>query len=104
MVIPNGIRFKFAQSEIFEMILEIFITIEEMLLKPEFFKVLKREIEKEYKKNENQREIHDQFNKLLKHIGCLNILYPTKSIISAFIRELYTHIEKVMLLFDEKYL
>lgn len=86
------------------MILEIFITIEEMLLKPEFFKVLKREIEKEYKKNENQREIHDQFNKLLKHIGCLNILYPTKSIISAFIRELYTHIEKVMLLFDEKYL
>lgn len=51
MAIPNGIRFKFAQSEVFEMILEIFITIEEMLLKPEFFKVLKREIEKEYKKN-----------------------------------------------------
>jgi hypothetical protein len=68
------------------MILEIFITIEEMLLKPEFIKVLKREISKEEKKSENQREIHDQFIKLLHHIGCLNILYPTKSIISAFIK------------------
>jgi hypothetical protein len=86
------------------MILEIFITIEEMLLKPEFMKILNREIEKEFKKNENQREIHDQFSKLIHHIGCLNILYPTKSIISAFIKEIYGHVEKVMLLFNEKYL
>lgn len=37
-------------SEIIEMILEIFITIEEMLLKPEFLKILRREVEKEEKK------------------------------------------------------
>jgi hypothetical protein len=53
--IPNGIRFKFAISEIIETILEIFITVQEMLLKPEFLKILRREIEKEEKKPENQR-------------------------------------------------
>ena len=55
IIIPNGIRFKFAMSEVIEMILEIFITIQEILLKPDFLKVLRREIEKEEKKNENQR-------------------------------------------------
>ena len=103
ILIDNGIRFKFAASEIIEMILEIFVTLHEILLKPEFFKVLKREVEKEDKKSENQREIHDQFKKLLHNLGCLNKLYP-KNIINAFIKELYVHIEKVMLLFNEKYL
>lgn len=42
ITIPNGIRFKYAMSEVIETILEIFITIEEMLLKPEFLKILKR--------------------------------------------------------------
>ena len=68
------------------MIIEIFITIQEMLLKPEFLKILKREIEKEERKPENQREIHDQFVKLLYNIGCLNKLYKKKkNIISSFI-------------------
>jgi hypothetical protein len=40
---------------------------------------------------------------LLHHIGCLNILYP-KSIIESFIREIYRHIESVMLNFNDKYL
>lgn len=102
--IPNGIRFKFAISEIIQNILEIFITIEEMLLKPEFLKILKREIEKEEKKPENQREIHDQFVKLLYNIGCLNKLYPKKNIISSFIKEIKTHITKVMMWFDIKFL
>jgi hypothetical protein len=102
--IPNGIRFKFAMSEVIEMILEIFITIEEMLLKPEFLKILKREIEKEEHKTENQREIHDQLVKLLHHIGCLNKLYPNKNIINSFIREIRRHIDKVIKWLDIKYL
>lgn len=53
--IPNGIRFKYALSEVLELILEILITLHEMLLKPEFIKILDREIGKEEKKPENQR-------------------------------------------------
>lgn len=48
--IPNGIRFKYALSEVLELILEILITLHEMLLKPEFIKILDREIGKEEKK------------------------------------------------------
>ena len=103
MVIPNGIRFKFAISEIMEMILEIFITVEEMLLKAEFLKILKREVQKEEHKVENQREIHDQLVKLMQHIGCLNKLYP-KKIINSFIKEIKKHIVKVLLWLDIKYL
>ena len=56
-----------------------------MLLKPEFLKVLRKEIEKEEKKTENQREIHEQLIRLLHNLGCMRLLYPTKNIISSFI-------------------
>lgn len=102
--IPSGIRFKFAMSEIIEMILEIFITIEEMLLKPEFLKILKREIEKEERKPENQREIHDQLVKMLYSLGCLHKLYPTKNIVNSFLRQVRRHVEKVIMWFDLKFL
>lgn len=75
-----------------------------MLLKPEFLKILRRQIEKEEKKPENQREIHDQFVKLLYNIGCLNKLYPKKNIINSFIKEIKEHITRVMMWFDIRFL
>ncbi len=53
--IPNGIRFKFAMSEIHLEIIEIFITLHEMLLKPDFLKILLKELKKEEPKPDSLR-------------------------------------------------
>jgi hypothetical protein len=75
-----------------------------MLLKPEFIKILEREISKEEKKPENQREIHDQFVKLITNLGCLYKLYPKTKLISFFIAEVKKHISDVMMKFEVNYL
>jgi hypothetical protein len=45
--VKNGIRFSYAQSEIILLILEILITLHEVLLKPRFIVILIRELKKE---------------------------------------------------------
>lgn len=45
--IKNGIRFTYAQSQIYLVIIEILITLHEMFLKPDFIKILRNEIKKE---------------------------------------------------------
>lgn len=47
--VKNGIRFNYAQSEIILLILEILITLHEVLLKPRFIAILLRELRKEEK-------------------------------------------------------
>lgn len=47
--IKNGIRFQFAQSQIFLFIIECLITLHEMFLKPGFITILRREIAKDEK-------------------------------------------------------
>lgn len=42
MIIKNGIRFYYAESQIHLMMLEIFISLHEMFLKPKFKEVLKK--------------------------------------------------------------
>ena len=42
--------------------------------------------------------------KLLYNIGCLDKLYPKKNIVNSFIKEIKTHIVKVMMWFDIKFL
>jgi len=44
--VKNGIRFNYAQSEIILLILEILITLHEVLLKPRFIFILLRELKK----------------------------------------------------------
>lgn len=68
--------------------LEIFISIQEMFLKPEFIKILKKELAKEEKYNDMNRILHEKIIRLFKYIGCLNKLYPSTKNISPFIKEL----------------
>lgn len=84
--IEKGIRFSFAKSEIMLMILELMITLHEMLLKPEFIKMLNARLIKE--KSGNDKKVHDQLCRLLRNLGCMHKLYPKTKPIAPFIREI----------------
>lgn len=75
-----------------------------MFLKPEFIRLLKRELAKEDKLDDNKRKLHDQLVKLLKNIGCINILYPTTKTIFSFIKEIKKLMAVVIENFQVRYL
>ena len=102
--ISNSIRFKYGISEIMVFIIEILITLHEILLKCEFMKVLKRELSKEEKYADSNRILHEKIVKLYKNLGCLNKLYPVTKIIGPFLKEVSSLVRKVLMGFQVKYL
>lgn len=85
--IKNGIRFIYAQSEVFLFIIECLITLHEMFLKPEFLKILRRELGKEDRKTDTTRPLHEKIIRLFKYLGCLKNIYCNIKFIDKFIME-----------------
>ena len=100
--IEKGIRFSFAKSEIMLMILELMITLHEMLLKPLFIQMLSARLLKE--KSGNDKKIHDQLCRLLRNLGCMNKLYPKTKPIAPFIREIKKLLQVPFSMIDVEYL
>jgi hypothetical protein len=84
--ITNGIRFCYAQSQIFLFIIECLITLQEMFLKQGFLDILRRELGKDDKDKE-LKPLHQKLIKLYKNLGCLKHIYDKVKIIDPFIRE-----------------
>lgn len=67
-----------------------------MLLKPEFIKILKKELIKEEKYNDTNRILHEKIIKIFKFLGCMFKLYPNTKTISAYIREIKKEFAKII--------
>lgn len=104
LVIANGIRFRYALSEIMLSIIEILISLHEIFLKSEFVKVLQRELAKEEKYGDTSRPLHEKLIKLYKNIGCLHKLYPDTKTIKPFIREVTNLLNSVLIKMSSTYL
>lgn len=102
--IKNGIRFSFAQSQIFLYIIECLITLHEMFLKPGFIAILRREMAKYDKTNAAEKPIHDSFIKLFKNLGCINKVYEQVKTIGPFIKEVKNLMCKELMRMQVRYL
>lgn len=88
--IKNGIRFSFAQSQIFLFIIESLITIHEMFLKKEFIVILRRELVKDERLKEAKppQPLHESCIRLYKNLGCIYKIYEKVKPIDPFIKEI----------------
>ena len=79
------------------MMLEIFISLNEMFLKPKFKEVLLKALKKEEKYIDANRILHEKIIRVFKFIGCLNKLYSKNKPISSFIREIKNVMSEILL-------
>ena len=73
-----------------------------MFLKPHFIEMLKSRLNKE--KSGQDKKVHDQLIRLLKNLGCMNILYPKTKPIAPFIREIKNLMMEALSVINIKYL
>lgn len=84
--IKNGIRFSYAQSQIFLFIIECLITLHEMFLKPAFIVIFRRELAKDDKKKDI-KPMHENLIRLFKNLGCIKRIYENVKVIDPFLKE-----------------
>ena len=104
MKIKNGIRFVYAQSEIILMIIEILITLHQMLSKKEFMKMLKITLKDQEKVPDAEKFFHLKLVDLLKNLGRIQLLYPKTKPIEPFIKQIAAKLKPLFAMMPLRFL
>lgn len=74
-----------------------------MFSKAEFVRFLKEALAKDEKKDD-QKELQAELIRLLKNLGCVNLLYPHAKAIHSFIKEIKSQLTPIFETFNVRYL